>query len=149
MALEIKYYYQNHLPSNKHEVIISSFAEAVSKVIELPKLIEVCIYPLAENVYGGIDMQRVNRIGINYNLPFELIPEILTHELIHVHQKHIGILTIKSNGLCCWHGIPYTSKLPEDMAYEEYQNLPWELDVTNRQQEVFKKALSLVDIKSF
>lgn len=144
LTVEIKYYYQNNQHSYKHEVVITSFAEAVSKVIELPKTLEVCLYPLPDNVYGGIDIIRVNRIGINYELPFNLIPKVLTHELIHVHQKHTGILSIDSSGMCYWHGIPYTKKLPEDMSYEEYNNLPWELDVAKKQQKIFTEALDLV-----
>lgn len=142
--MEIKYYYQNHQYSYKHETIITLFANRVSKIIELPNSLEVCLYPLPNNVYGGIDMNHINRIGINYDLPLELIPKILTHELIHVNQKHTGILTIKSNGMCYWHGIPYTKKLPEEMSYEEYNNLPWELDVAKKQQEIYLKALDLV-----
>ena len=142
--MDIRYYYQNNQHSYKHEVIITSFAQAVAKVIELPDTIEICLYPLADNVYGGIDVARVNRIGLNYDLPLQALPKILTHELIHVHQKHTGILNIKANGMCYWHGIPYTNKLPEDMSYEEYNNLPWELDVVNKQQQVFNEALDLV-----
>ncbi len=46
--------------------------------------------------------------------------------------------------MCYWHGIPYTKKLPEEMSYEEYNNLPWELDVAKKQQEIYLKALDLV-----
>ena len=56
LTVEIKYYYQNNQHSYKHETIITSFTEAVSKVIELPKTLEICLYPLPDNVYGGIDM---------------------------------------------------------------------------------------------
>jgi len=142
--VDIRYYYQNNQHSYKHEVIITSFAQAVAKVIELPDTIEICLYPLADNVYGGIDIIRVNRIGLNYDLPLQVLPKILTHELIHVHQKHTGILNIKANGMCYWHGIPYTKKLPEDMSYEEYNNLPWEVDVAQKQQQIFREALALV-----
>ena len=144
LIVEIKYYYQNNQYSNNHETIITLFANAVSKVIDLPNTLEICLYPLPDNVYGGIDLTRVNRIGINYDLPVNILPKILTHELIHVHQKHTGILTIKSNGMCYWHGIPYTKKLPENMSYEEYNNLPWELDVAKKQQEIYSQALNLV-----
>jgi RNA polymerase sigma-70 factor (ECF subfamily) len=32
----------------------------------------------------------------------------------------------------------------EEMSYEEYNNLPWELDVAKKQQEVYSQALNLV-----
>ena len=30
------------------------------------------------------------------------------------------------------------------MSYEEYNNLPWEVDVAQKQQQIFREALSLV-----
>jgi len=143
--LDIKFFYKNTKPKRDYEVIITSFSIAVSKVIELPESLEICLYPLDDNVYGGIDRIKINRIGINYNIPLLALPKILTHELIHVNQKHTGILRVSNNGLCYWHNIPYTKQLPEHMDYNDYKNLPWELDVAHREQEVFKKALALVD----
>lgn len=142
--MNINFFYQGNSHSYKHEIIITTFAEAVAKVIELPSTLEVCLYPLAENVYGGIDSIHINRIGINYNLPLDVVPQILTHELIHVNQKHLGYLRINSKGMCYWHGVPYTDKLPENMTTEEYNMLPWEADVEMRLKDVFSKALNLV-----
>ena len=143
----VRFYYQdgNRLP--QHEAIINAFAVAVSKVITLPPLVEVCLYNLGKNVYGGIDMFRINRIGVNIEVPLEQLPKILTHELIHVHQKHTGTLKIKRDGSSYWHGVLITKKMPEDMPYEEYENLPWELDVKHRLDQVFSDALKLVDKK--
>ena len=142
--MDIRFFYKNNKPSYNHEVIITSFSNAVSKIIELPESLEVCLYPLEHNVYGGIDKFKLNRLGINYNLSLESLPKVLTHELIHINQKHTGKLKIAQNGMYYWYGIPYTKKLPEEMSYEEYQNLPWELDVVNRQQIIFREALGLV-----
>ena len=142
--MDLKFFYQNNQHSYKHEVVITSFTTAVAKVIELPDTIEICLYPLEENVYGGIDRNRINRIGINYNLSFDATPYILVHELIHVNQKHLGYLKISPNGMCHWHGIPYTKKLPEDMTFEEYTNLPWEMDVQHRQKKVLQQALEML-----
>jgi len=142
--MNIVFYYDKCKPKKEYEIIISSFADAVAKVIELPPTVEVCLYPLAPNMHGGIDRVRINRIGINYNLLMQDLPLILTHELIHVHQKHKGILKIDSKNNCYWHGIYQTNKLPEQMTYEEYENLPWEVDVRNKQTEVFKNALAVL-----
>ena len=54
--MDINFFYKNNQHSYKHEIIIISFATAVSKVIDLPESLEVCLYDLGENVYGGIDM---------------------------------------------------------------------------------------------
>ena len=139
--MDIRFFYQNNQRSYKHEAIITSFAKLVANVIELPEIIEVCLYPMNQNVYGGIDNIRVNRLGINIQIPLEAVPKILTHELIHVNQKHKGLLKITRDGMCYWHGIPYTNVKPEDMRYEEYTELPWEVDVQNRLDNVFKEAL--------
>lgn len=143
----VRFYYQdsNRLP--QHEAIVNAFMVAVAKVIALPPLVEVCLYNLGKNVYGGIDMFRINRVGLNIAVPLEQLPKILTHELIHVHQKHTGTLKIKRDGSSYWHGVLITKKMPEDMTYEEYENLPWELDVTHRLDQVFNDALKLVDKK--
>ena len=146
--MDVRYFYQNNQHRYEHESLIDSFTMAISKVIELPPLIEVCLYDLGKNVYGGIDMLRINRIGMSYDLPLDQVPKILTHELIHVHQKHTGTLKIKHNGNCYWHGILITKNLPEDMPYDEYISLPWELDVQNRQTKVLQQALDILTTTS-
>lgn len=141
--MDVKFFYQNNKINRQYEVVITSFANLLSQLIELPESIEVCLYPLDPNVYGGIDAFNVNRIVISSNLLLQDIPKILTHELIHVHQKHKGLLKIDRNGMCYWRGIPYTKKLPESMSYEEYQNLPWEQDVAQKQHKLLSDALAL------
>ena len=142
--MDIKFYYKNNKPCARREDIISRLTTTVSEIISLPDTIEVCIYPLGKNVYGGIDKYYINRIGINFNLDYESIPGILVHELIHVSQKHTRLLEIKKNGHYYWRGIPYTKVLPEEMSYEEYRNLPWEVDVQNRETKVLQIALELI-----
>lgn len=139
--MNVVYYYQGK-PNKEYEVIITSFSNLLSQVLDLPDTLEVCLYPLPPNVHGGIDTVRVNRIAMNINLLPSDIPKILTHELIHVSQKHTGLLTVVK-GICHWRGIPYTNKKPEELTYEEYENLPWEVDVRNRQESVLKQALQI------
>ena len=141
--MNVVFYYKG-IPKREYEVFITSFSNAVAKVIELPDTVEVCMYPLAPNMHGGIDRVKINRIGLNINLLMQDIPLILTHELIHVHQKHKGYLKIDHKNNCYWHGIFQTNKLPEEMTYEEYENLPWEVDVRNKETEVFKKAVAFL-----
>ena len=142
--MEVKFYYQNKPRTPEKELLIKNFANLLADVLELPPSIEVCLYDLGGRVYGGIDMHVLNRLGINYNLDINAVPLILTHELIHVSQKHTKLLEIKLNGHFYWRGIPYTDKLPETMAYTEYQNLPWEIDVQNRQTKVLQTVLQKI-----
>lgn len=146
--LNVRYFYQNNDYRPQHESIINSFANAISQVIELPPLLEVCLYDLGNSVYGGIDMYRINRIGINLNVPLNEVPSILSHELIHVHQKHTGTLKIKHNGNCYWHGILVSTKLPDDILFEDYMDLPWERDAYNKQTKVLQQALDILTTNS-
>lgn len=139
--MNVKYFYQNGNYDWRYENIIDGTANAISKVLKLPEIIEVCIYDLGKSVYGGIDMIHTNRIGIHYDLPHESIPIILTHELIHVHQKYTGTLKITRKGEFYWHGVLITKNLSDNMPYDEYMNLPWELDAYNKQQQILSDAL--------
>lgn len=139
--MNIQYYYENNQHSYKHEIIITSIAKALANIISLPDLLEVCIYKLDTGIYGGIDRYHTNRIGLDYDLPFNILPIILTHELIHVHQKHTGILRITNNGTCYWYGIPYNNKPLDQLSAEEYAKLPWELDALSKQETILMQAL--------
>lgn len=142
--MNVKYFYQNGNHSWRHESIITPLTVAISKVIELPEIIEVCLYDLGKSVYGGIDMIYHNRLGLSYNLPYDSVPIILSHELIHIHQKHTGILRITRKGEYYWHGVLHTKKLKEDLPYEEYMQLPWEHDAYTKQHKVLSQALSFL-----
>jgi hypothetical protein len=113
--LKVKYFYQNN-KSKVHEVMIDSLATALSELIELPDTIEVCLYKLDENVYGGIDKYTPNRLGLNSNLTLEDIPKILVHEPYHNTETEI--------------------------SYEEYRNTPWEVDVQNRVDKLLTEVLN-------
>jgi len=145
--MEVKFYYQNKIHKPQLESLIRNFSSIVEQVIELPTSIEVCLYDLGHSVYGGIDIHVLNRLGINYNLTVQEVPLILIHELIHVSQKHKKLLEIRRNGHFYWRGIPYTNQLPENLSYEEYENLPWEVDVRNRQTKVLQEVLQILDTK--
>ena len=66
--MNVEFFYKDYKNYKEHEVIITSFAILVSKVIALPPIIDVCLYDLGENVYGGLDRYRINKIAINYEL---------------------------------------------------------------------------------
>ena len=141
--MNVQIFYNNTPRNEDYEIIISSFTKLVAQVIELPETIEVCLQYMDKNVHGGIDRVRMNRLAINLHLPLQDVPKILTHELIHVHQKFKGILKIDRHGVCSWHGIRYTDVTPENFSYDEYMNLPWEVDVRLKQDSVFSQALQL------
>lgn len=139
--MNINYFYQGKNQSIEFEAIINNLVPAIAKIIDLPSIIDVCIYDLGKSVYGGIDLIYPNRLGINYNLPYDTVPIILTHELIHVHQKYTKQLKITRKKEFYWHGVLITNKDIESISYEEYINLPWELDAYNKQQKILSQAL--------
>jgi len=139
--VNINYFYQGKNQSIEFEAIINNLVPAIAKIIDLPSIIDVCIYDLGKSVYGGIDLIYPNRLGINYNLPYDTVPIILTHELIHVHQKYTKQLKITRKKEFYWHGVLITNKDIESISYEEYINLPWELDAYNKQQKILSQAL--------
>lgn len=141
--IEIVFYYQNSQKSPVHEQMIKSLANALDSFIELPKKLQVCLYPFLDNVYGGIDKNVTNRFGVNINLSLEQLPKIVVHELIHIHQRHVGLLMIKQ-GHYYWRNIPYSNKLPEEMSYQEYKSCPWETDVDNRVDKLLTECLELI-----
>lgn len=141
--IEVSFYYQNTNKSPVHEQMIKSLANALGSLIELPEKLQVCLYPFMDNVYGGIDKYATNKFGINIKLPLEQLPKIVVHELIHIHQRHVGLLNIKQ-GHYYWRNIPYGNQLPEEMSYEDYKNCPWEIDVDNRVDKLLTECLMLV-----
>jgi len=144
--IELSFYYQSTPKSPVHELMIASLANALGSLIELPNKLQICLYPFLDNVYGGIDKHVTNRFGININLSLEQLPKIVVHELIHIHQRHVGLLSIKQ-GHYYWRNIPYSNKMPEEMSYQEYKNCPWEIDVDNRVDKLLTECLELVKKK--
>jgi len=80
------------------------------------------------------------RIKINGDLTESEMFYPMIHELIHLNQTHTGMLTVRRDGIYLWNNRPYEIK--DNITYIEYQNLPWERDVTNRFQQVMTQVLS-------
>ena len=139
--IELKFFYQQNKHCKAREAIITSLTNATAQIIELPKSIEVCLYNLNQQTFGGVDKAIHNRIGINYSLDLFDIPKILVHELVHINQFYTGMLSIKNNTYY-WHNIPY-SVVTKETSYQEYNNFPWEIDANERLDEVLTKAIEL------
>jgi hypothetical protein len=146
VATQVKFYYRNTHKTHLIETVITSIVDAVSTLIELPNSLEICLYDLPNEVYGGVDKNIYYRIGINSTLQANEIPTILVHELIHVNQRHTKLLEIKQ-GVYYWRGIPYYNKPPDQIDYDEYKNCPWEIDVDNRVNKLLTEALELANKK--
>jgi hypothetical protein len=113
--------------------------DIMKKMFVLPDTIEIQFEDMGPSVYGMtvLDPRFPNRIRINQDLSLEeyLLP--LTHELLHLHQMYTNRLQSRPGGRILWDKQPYKVNMMT-MSYNEYQQLPWELDVAEKQQKLLK-----------
>ena len=137
---QVRFSYLSDGYDHNKEIVCRKLIEAVGALIELPKEIILQFADLGDSVYGNtsIEFRFKNRIRLNCKLTTEEVPIPLVHELIHVNQVHLGLLSARS-GVVFWRDKPY--RLTENMSYAQHQSLPWEMDVTNRHTDLLRKAL--------
>ena len=129
--------------SIKPPVIYEKFSEKVINIMKgmyvLPDNIEIQFEQMGPSVYGMtmLDPRFPNRIRLNQDLSLEeyLLP--LTHELLHLHQTFTNRLQSRPGGRILWDKTVFKVNMLE-MSYNEYQQLPWELDVAEKQQKLLK-----------
>jgi hypothetical protein len=140
---EIIFIYQGADYYLRRETICRSLIEAVATMIDLPKQVQLKFGILSESTYGltALENRFKNRIVLNTTLPVNEIPSVLVHELIHLSQSHLGRLRVTHDGSYYWDDKSFRTK---DLSYEEYQRLPWEVDVEARHQALFTAALQYV-----
>lgn len=123
--------------------IYEKFTDKVIKIVKnlyvLPDHIEIQFENMGDSVYGMtiLDPRFPNRIRLNQDLSLEeyLLP--LTHELIHLHQMYTNRLQSRQGGRIMWDKTLFKVNMME-MPYSEYQQLPWELDVIEKQTLLLK-----------
>jgi len=123
--------------------IYEKFTDKVIKIVKtlyvLPDHIEIQFENMGDSVYGMtiLDPRFPNRIRLNQDLSLEeyLLP--LTHELIHLHQMYTNRLQSRQGGRIMWDKTLFKVNMME-MPYSEYQQLPWELDVIEKQKLLLK-----------
>lgn len=76
---------------------------------------------------------------------FKDLARYLSHELIHVEQTHKGYLTYRhvDNSLL-WFGHPWQTG-EDDLTYDQYRNLPWEVDAWRREPRVFAALKEILE----
>lgn len=150
---KIKFIYSG---SSKPSIIYEKFTNKVIQLIKelyvLPDNIEIQFEHMGHNIYGMtmLDPRFPNRIRLNQDLSIEEILLPLTHELLHLHQMFTNRLQSRSGGRILWEGQIYKVDSMK-LSYEDYQNLPWEMDVTINQKKLLefiaqnKKKLRVLD----
>jgi hypothetical protein len=142
----INFYYNKTDSLPQHEIISKSLCMHASHVMQMPSQIDICFYQLQHSVYGGIDKKKANRLVIDYHLNLKQLPQILVHELIHINQRYTGALEITKDGWYIWQKKFFLKSNPQELTYEQYLNLPWEVDVQCRLHTTLKKILDLAKI---
>jgi len=140
--MELKVIHLTNIDANK-EKIIRKVCNIVIKKLTLPKTITIILKKLEPAVYAETSLQNMNqyRIVINSDLPLSNIIEPLIHELIHLNQIYTGRLVGKRDRYI-WNGIEYKVKNGLSQTYDDYQSMPWELDVNQKLPKLLEYVLS-------
>jgi hypothetical protein len=142
----VNYNYVNTAYDTNKEKVLSVLCNNAKEHIELPNKVYIQISKLEPNVLGDtvLDFRLQNKIRLNSILNIKESVYVLSHELIHLSQIHIGQLKIHKNGNYIWENRQYMnlSKLKQ-LSFLEYQQLPWELDVAKKQQKLLENLLKI------
>lgn len=140
--MNVRFLYRKAEYNANREVVTLNFCNAVARIIQLPDLIEVEFTPLEASIYGEtiLDFTFKNRLRINDALTPEEAIHALVHELIHIHQMHVGKLSSPRPGIIVWNKTQYRVD-PSKMTYAEHQMLPWEVEVQSKQITVLNEVL--------
>lgn len=140
----IKFIYVTDRYDIKREKVINKVFDIVKQHIKLPEYIEIEFKDLNPNVYGEtlLDTRFKDRIRLNSILSCKEVIIPFIHELLHLNQIHIGLLSGRRDGSFIWNKKIYkTSKNPD---VKEWENLPWEVDVAAKEKKLLEMVLKNV-----
>ena len=146
--MSIKFLYSGKIYSKERELVASNLFTITKTIIDLPDDIEIEFKDLGPGVYAEtvLDSRFKNRIRINDWLTHKEIIRPMIHELLHLNQMFKGRLSMKSNNVFIWDKKPYIIKY--GITVDEWAALPWEVDVSRKQNALLDKVLRIgVDIK--
>jgi hypothetical protein len=140
----IRFIYRNGVHDLKREKVITNVYNIAKNYLELPETVEVEIKSLGPNIYAETvaNPRFKNRMRINGDLSLTELIKPLVHELIHLEQIHTNRLSVNRQGFYIWENKVYRNFNPISMTHEEYKNLPWELDVSQRENELLNTILN-------
>ena len=122
--------------------LIQIICDKVEELLHLPTEVDIEFNAMSPSTYGDtmVDYKNQIRIRLNKDLQINDIMIPLVHELIHLHQMHIGQLMITSAGVYVWEKQTYEVDVTQ-MMYTDYLRLPWEADVTDKQPKLMEEIL--------
>jgi len=143
--MKVLFIYQSDGKSVQREAVATKLCEAVSSILEIPDTVEIEFANLNPSVYGEtvLDNRFKNRIRINNTLTAKEIIPAIVHELIHLNQTYTGKLSVLRDGTYVWNNKKYKFPHARDLTVTEHANLPWEVDVAQRQQKILNEAIQM------
>lgn len=133
---------RNYQPDIEKAKVATSLCQAASLYIDLPDNIIVEFVDLGPSAYGEstLDFNKDSKVRVNLQLSCKELIYPLIHELLHLNQIHEGKLSVTRYGDCVWEGKTY--KIDQSkMSYKDYTQLPWELDVAQREKQLLSNIL--------
>lgn len=142
--LNIVYIFQDTQPDENIKSLSKRLVELCHNQINLPNDIQIEFRKLDPNEYGqtSLNPRYKNRITINSDLSLSEIVKPIIHELCHMSQLHENRLYKHRDETYIWEGKKY--KLKSNMTYQDYRNLPWELDVAEKEQKLYSVILGKI-----
>ena len=134
------------IPAENTSQIITKIINVMWKkdLLDLPDCITIAyIPPISKEAglcQGSID-PITGSIFVNPNLPFSDLVDTFVHELIHLEQIHVGLLSADAETeQVLWFGVPFD----EAKTWEDYISFPWERDAYRREKKLVKRILKLL-----
>jgi hypothetical protein len=140
--MQVSFIYPKGEQHTAKEHVTIRICELAALHIDLPDQIVVEFQRMGPSVYGSAILNPAinNRFCVNLDLSIHEIIYPIVHELIHISQMHRGQLAISRSGVFVWEGKTYKIDQAK-LTYAQYQNLPWEKDVTDRFKVLLEKIL--------
>lgn len=138
--MKIQFIYNNVDNIKNREILIHHFVEKIKNFLELPNYIEIEFSNTNNSIYGEtyLNQRFKNRVKLSNDLEPTFLIKTLLHELIHINQLYKGRLNCRQDGVVYWDNKPYRINLTK-ITYKEWQQLPWEIDVVNKQHNLLLK----------
>lgn len=144
--MPIKFVYVDGSGDHKKELLLTKVCELAKRYYALPKIIIIEMRKLGKSMFGEtvVDPLHKNVIKLNVDLNIRESIYVLTHELIHLSQITCGQLSVSRKSELVWnHSYKISKDKLSKLSYDEYQQLPWEVDVVKKQQVLLDILLKI------
>lgn len=138
--------YRDGTKDSNKEMLLTKVFELAKRYYALPKHVIIEMHNLGKTMFGEtlVNTHAKNTIKLNVTLDIKESIFVFTHELIHLSQIATGQLSVSNKSELVWKNTYKISKEKlSQLNYEEYEQLPWELDVAKKQQILLEVLLKI------